>query len=149
MVVNRWEERLTAGTSTARSGNTGSSRWGGSRDRWAPRRWRQCLGDHGEVECVVINLESSLQRRWRTTGVRWPVGGVLDMEECGKQREIWEAAILPRRSGWRDGLDGEAGRAGVLWFIGNSTSEILLRAVRSGRSRIPYSGAQSRMKPCQ
>jgi hypothetical protein len=45
--------------------------------------------------------------------------------------------------------DGEAGRAGVLWFIGNSISEILLRVVRSGHSRIPCSGAQSRMKPCQ
>jgi hypothetical protein len=128
---------------------TGVQRQGSSGDRWALRRRQWCWGDHGQVEGVVIDLESFLQQRRCAARVRWPDSGVLDTEESGKHREIWVAAILARRSGWWGGSDCKAGRAGVLWFADNSSSEILLWAVRSSRSRIRRSGAQARSKPCQ
>jgi hypothetical protein len=58
-------------------------------------------------------------------------------------------ALLPVDSEHRGEPGGESGRARVLWLVGNSSPEILLRTVRSSRGRSRHPGAQMGKTTCQ
>jgi hypothetical protein len=66
------------------------------------------------------------------------------MEEHGIHRGIWMVVILPGDADRRGRLGGKAGEVEVLGFSGNSSPELRLRTVSSGRGRSRHSEAQTK-----
>jgi hypothetical protein len=82
----------------------------------------------------------------------WRLGRGYAVQSSGEDdinKEIWGVALLPVDSERRGEPGGEAGRARVLWLVGNSSPEILLRTVRSGRGQSRRPGVQTGKTTCQ
>jgi hypothetical protein len=98
---------------------------------------------------VVDDLEGFLQRWRRAAGVRHPGRCALGVKKIGKEKGIWEAAVLPGVQEDEAGLVARSAgsRCPGAPAIPRRSSRSM--ATRSDRDRLLCFGAQELAKQCQ